>query len=90
MQCATVNGTTPTLGVLLSAEAVVENNLADIMSLSYGEYEGYSSTQDTAFNNTWEQAAAQGQTVVVSAGDSGTATEDGNYRDSYAHVWNYG
>jgi hypothetical protein len=81
MQCATAG---PTLGVLLAAEATVENNGADVMSLSYGEYEGYLPTQDTAFNNTWEQAAAQGETVVVSAGDSGAATEDGNYGDSVA------
>lgn len=81
MECAT---TSSTLGVFLSAEAVIENNLADIMSLSYGEYEAYSSTQDTLVNNLWEQAASQGQTVVVSAGDTGPATEDGNYGDTYA------
>ena len=85
MQCATVSSPTPTLGVLLSAEAAVESNVADILSLSYGEYEGYQSAQDVAFNNTWEQAASQGQTVVVSAGDSGTATEDGNFGNTYAH-----
>jgi hypothetical protein len=81
MQCAT---TSTTLGVLLSAQAVVDNNLADILSLSYGEFEGAVSSQDTMFNNTWEQAASQGQTVVVSAGDSGTATEDGNFGDTVA------
>lgn len=86
MQCAAVTSPPPpTLGVLLSAEAAVEGNVADVLSLSYGEYEGYQSAQDTAFNNTWEQAASQGQTVVVSAGDSGTATEDGNFGDTYAH-----
>ena len=68
------------LGVVYSAEAVVDNNLADIMSLSYGDYEG-----DTAYGNVdalianlWEQAASQGETVVVSAGDSGPAVADGN------------
>jgi subtilase family serine protease len=81
MQCATSSST---LGIFLSAEAVIDNNLADIMSLSYGQYEGYSSTEDTLANNLWEQAAAQGQTVVVSAGDTGPATEDGNDGNSYA------
>jgi subtilase family serine protease len=81
MECAS---TSSTLGVFLSAEAVIENNLADIMSLSYGEYEAYSSSQDTLVNDLWEQAASQGETVVVSAGDTGPATEDGNYGDTYA------
>jgi subtilase family serine protease len=81
MECASSG---PTLGVLLSAEAVVDNNLADIVSLSYGEYEGYYPPQDAMFNNLWEQAASQGQTVVVSAGDSGAAAEDGNFGDSFA------
>jgi subtilase family serine protease len=73
MQCAS---TRTTGGVFLSAEAAIDNNLADILSLSYGEYEGGSSGEDTLANDLWEQAASQGQTVVVSAGDAGTATED--------------
>jgi len=80
MQCAS----TGTLGVFLSAEAVIDNNLADIMSLSYGEYEGYSSGQDSLAADLWEQAASQGQTVVVSAGDTGAATEDGNFGYTYS------
>ena len=63
-------------GILLSAEAVIENNLADVMSLSYGQLEGASSADDTLVNDLWEQAASQGETVVVSAGDSGPDTED--------------
>lgn len=73
MQCASTGSTA---GIFLSAEAVIDNNLADIMSLSYGDYEGQSPTQDTLVNNLWEQAASQGQTVVVSSGDNGAATED--------------
>jgi subtilase family serine protease len=80
MQCAAGS----ILGVFYSAEAVIDNNLADVMSLSYGQYEGYSTTQDNLAAQLWEQAASQGETVVVSAGDSGAATEDGNYGDSYA------
>ena len=81
MQCASSGST---LGVFLSAEAVIDNNLADVMSLSYGEYEGAYPPQDTLANDLWEQAAAQGETVVVSAGDTGPATEDGNLGNSYA------
>ena len=65
--------------VQLSAEAVVENNLATVMSLSYGLTEvGYKS-QNKLYSDLWEEAAAQGQTVVVSAGDAGSAnTADQN------------
>ena len=81
VQCASTGST---LGVFLSAEAAIDHNLADILSLSYGEYEGYSSGQDALAADLWEQAASQGQTVVVSAGDSGAATEDGNFGYSYS------
>lgn len=75
MSCKSTNTTG---GIFFSAEAVIYNNLATTMSLSYGEYEGASSTEDTLANNLWEQAAAQGQTVVVSAGDSGSDAQDQN------------
>lgn len=81
MQCAT---TSSTGGIFLSAEAVIDNNLADIMSLSYDDFEGDSSSEATLVNNLWEQAASQGQTVVVSAGDTGPATEDGDLQHTYA------
>jgi hypothetical protein len=54
------------------------------MSLSYGDWEGQDPTQETLANDLWEQAASQGQTVVVSAGDTGPATEDGNLGATYA------
>ncbi len=73
MSCQT---TTTTAGIFLSAEAVIYNNLADTMSLSYGDYEADSPSEDALVNDLWEQAAAQGETVVVSAGDSGSDTRD--------------
>ena len=72
MQCKTVAQE----GILLSAQAVIDNNLADVMSLSYGQLEGESSSDDTLVNDLWEQAASQGETGVVSAGDSGPDVED--------------
>jgi hypothetical protein len=81
MECAT----TGTMGgIILSAQTVIENNLADIMSLSYDDYESDSPSQDAMVNDLWEQAASQGQTVVVSAGDTGPATEDGDLSHTYA------
>jgi len=65
-----------TAGIFLSAEAVIYNNLASTMSLSYGEYEGGAGSENAMANDLWEQAAAQGETVVVSSGDSGSDTDD--------------
>lgn len=64
-------------GVDISAEYIVDNNLAPIMSTSYGECEATMGPVDTAFYNAlWQQAAAQGITSFVSAGDSGGADCD--------------
>ena len=62
-------------GIDLSALYIVENNLAPVMSVSFGDCEP--STGDTFFNSLWEQAAAQGITVTVSTGDNGSAACDG-------------
>ena len=52
----------------------VDNNIGDIISLSYGGCEKNNGATVTAFyNSMWQQAAAQGQTVMVSSGDSGAA-----------------
>ena len=70
MSCAS---TEMTAGIFLSAEAVIDNNLATTMSLSYGNTEVGDATTNTFLSNLWEQATAQGETVVVSAGDAGSA-----------------
>jgi pseudomonalisin len=72
-----------TAGFLLSAEAVVDDNLASIMSLSYIQAEG-SQADAILASNLWEQAAAQGQTVVVCAGDTGSATNIENEHQAIA------
>jgi len=66
--------TNSTDGVDLSALYIVDNNLAPVMSASFSECESsLGQTESAFFNNLWEQAAAQGITVVVSSGDSGPA-----------------
>ncbi len=66
--------TTNTDGVALSAAYIVDNNLADVMSVSYGLCENDLGSAGTAFYNAlWQQAAAQGISVVVAAGDNGAA-----------------
>jgi hypothetical protein len=66
--------TETTFGTDIAAEYIVDNNLAPVMSESFGGCEVALGTNMNNFQATlWEQAAAQGITVVVSAGDSGSA-----------------
>ncbi|MBU5614597.1 protease pro-enzyme activation domain-containing protein [Geomonas azotofigens] len=66
--------TTTTDGIDLSAQYVINNNIAPVMSTSFGLCEASMGTAQNAFyNNLWQQAAAQGITSVVAAGDSGAA-----------------
>lgn len=61
-------------GVTLSAQYAVSNNLAPVITLSYGSCEAALGTSGNQFwNSLWQQASAQGITVLVAAGDSGAA-----------------
>ena len=69
--------TNTTAGVDLSALYIVDNDLAPVMSESYGACEFEMGTSGNQFyNQLWQQAAAEGITVFVSAGDSGSAVCD--------------
>ncbi len=66
--------TTSTDGVDLSAQYIVNNNIADVMSTSFGSCESaMGSAENTFYNNLWSQAASQGITACISTGDSGPA-----------------
>jgi len=71
----TTASTMLTDGIDLASQWAVSNNLADVISLSYGgcEAAGDVSGGTTLYNQLWQQAAAQGTSVFVSAGDSGAA-----------------
>jgi subtilase family serine protease len=60
-------------GLYLAAERAVYSNIAPVISFPFGECEQYLGATNTFFNNLWEQAAAQGITVVVAAGDTGSS-----------------
>lgn len=61
-------------GLLLAAQRAVEDDQATILSTSYGTCEQQLGVAGNQFwAALWEQAAAQGQTSFVSAGDSGSA-----------------
>jgi hypothetical protein len=63
-------------GLTLAMEHAVYGNIAPVMSLSFGECESAIGISNVFFNELWQQAAAQGITVMVSAGDSGSAVCD--------------
>ena len=66
--------TNTTAGVDLSALYAVDNNVAPVLSVSFGQCELFLGSGGNQFYSAlWEQAAAEGITVVVAAGDSGSA-----------------
>jgi len=61
-------------GIDLSALYIVDNHVAPVMSESYGACEvGLLTAGNAFYNQLWEQAAAQGISVTVSTGDTGSA-----------------
>ena len=66
--------TETTDGVDLSALYIVDNNLAGVMSESYGQCEYFLGAANNQFYAAlWQQAAAQGITAFVSTGDNGSS-----------------
>jgi pseudomonalisin len=71
--------TRTTDGVSLSAQYIVNNNVAPVMSTSFGLCEqSLGATGNSFWNNLWTQAAAEGITTFVSTGDTGAAGCDAN------------
>jgi len=67
-----VSATTNTTdGVDLSEIYIIENNLADVMTESFGSCEAGNSGEEAGVSAMAEQAAAQGISYFVSTGDSG-------------------
>ncbi len=65
-------------GLTFSILRAVNDDEATVLSLSFGDPETDLGTANNALiNSVWEQAAAQGQTVIVSTGDSGSS--DGEF-----------
>ena len=61
-------------GLSVASHYVVDNRLAEIMSLSYGACEANAGLAGVAFwDSVFSQAAAEGISVFVSSGDSGAA-----------------
>jgi trimeric autotransporter adhesin len=61
-------------GLFLAIYRALDDNKVSILNVSYGECEAaLGSAGNLQVLNAWEQAAAQGITVTVSSGDSGSA-----------------
>ncbi|MGA8530501.1 MAG: protease pro-enzyme activation domain-containing protein [Acidobacteriaceae bacterium] len=72
-------------GLILAAEHAVYGNIAPVMSMSFGQCESALGSSNSFINQVlMEQAAAQGITVMVSTGDSGSAGCDDPDTQYYA------
>ncbi|HKQ86346.1 MAG TPA: S53 family peptidase [Candidatus Acidoferrales bacterium] len=82
-------------GIDLSAQYIVDQDLAPILSESYGNCElGLGSAGNAFYNNLWSQAAAEGITVSIATGDNGSDGCDfapsGNTTGAAAGVYGLG
>ena len=81
----TTKSTSTSDGASASAIYIINNNVAKIMSFSYGNCELAYGTAGNSFNNSlWQQAAAQGITAFVASGDQGAAACDGGHPAEYS------
>ncbi|MGA3082978.1 MAG: protease pro-enzyme activation domain-containing protein, partial [Terracidiphilus sp.] len=71
-------------GLFLAAEHAVYGNVAPVMSLSFGNCEANLESTNAFLSGLWEQAAAQGITVMVSTGDNGSAGCDDDNSQYFA------
>jgi subtilase family serine protease len=63
---------------LNSMTQAIDQNLAPILTISYGECEaGWGSSYLSSFNTLFKQASAQGQTILAAAGDDGATDCEG-------------
>lgn len=71
-----------------SAKYVVDNLTAKILSVSYGECElGQGTAENVAYYDLWEQAAAEGISVFVATGDSGSPACDDGQDEAYGNPY---
>ncbi len=71
-------------GLILAMEHAVYGNVAPVISMSFGSCESSLGFYNSFIESLWEQAAAQGQTAMVSAGDAGSAGCDNDNAQEYA------
>ncbi|HEY0705115.1 MAG TPA: S53 family peptidase [Candidatus Acidoferrales bacterium] len=75
----------------LSATYIIDNNIAPIMSESFGECELFLGAAGNAFYTTmYKEAVGQGQTVIISTGDSGSVGCLSGMNSSAANTYGLG
>ena len=80
--------TSASAGIDLSAEYIIDNNLGDILSESYGECEAGLGVAGNAFySNLWQQGTAEGISVFMPAGDNGSAGCDNDDAENTAAMY---
>jgi hypothetical protein len=78
-------------GTDLSANYIVDNNIAPILSESFGTCEAnITAGSEPFYVDLWQQASAQGITAILSAGDSGSAGCDPDGSSANQDVANNG
>jgi subtilase family serine protease len=72
-------GNDPNFGVFDALQYTIDNNLAPVVSISYGNCESAFGSTNMGIIQGWaQQANAQGQTISAASGDSGAADCDFN------------
>jgi hypothetical protein len=75
--------TRTTSGLVLGSYDVIDNNLASVLSVSWGACEyGLGNAGNQLYSALWEQAAAEGITVTVASGDAGSSACDQGSRQA--------
>jgi subtilase family serine protease len=76
-------------GFTTALTALIDNNISDVISSSYGVSEAVLTASDFATDDALtSQAAAQGQSFLDAAGDAGSADEDQNTTTTATHGFN--
>ncbi len=71
-----------------SASYIVSNQLAKILSVSYGECElAQGTAENVAYYDLWQSAAAEGISVFVATGDSGSPSCDEDQDEFYGNPY---
>ncbi|HEU5351764.1 MAG TPA: Ig-like domain repeat protein [Terracidiphilus sp.] len=81
----TAADTTYEAGLFLAIQRALDDNQADILSVSFSECEAeLGASSNLYMDELWQQAAAQGITVLVATGDSGSAGCDNPHSENDA------
>ena len=71
-------------GAQASAQYIIDNKTAYIMSFSYGNCElDFGTAGNAAYNSMWQQGASEGISEFVASGDQGSAACDGGHSYPY-------